>query len=95
GRIGGVLWAPAGGGAGRSPGGRRAVGGRGAAGAPPTDGTDRAAAELYPRLLAAVAGTAVRVSVQHWCERPDELAFADVFREVFDLLAAGLPAPAR
>ncbi|WP_442759487.1 acyl-CoA-like ligand-binding transcription factor, partial [Streptomyces pseudogriseolus] len=64
-------------------------------GAPPTDGTDRAAAELYPRLLAAVAGTAVRVSVQHWCERPDELAFADVFREVFDLLAAGLPAPAR
>ncbi|EMF29744.1 MULTISPECIES: TetR/AcrR family transcriptional regulator [Streptomyces] len=73
----------------------RAVPEADAAGAPPTDGTDRAAAELYPRLLAAVAGTAVRVSVQHWCERPDELAFADVFREVFDLLAAGLPAPAR
>lgn len=73
----------------------RAVPEADAAGAPPTDGTDRAAAELYPRLLAAVAGTAVRVSVQHWCERPDELAFADVFRKVFDLLAAGLPAPAR
>ncbi|MDT6983147.1 TetR/AcrR family transcriptional regulator [Streptomyces lusitanus] len=73
----------------------RAVPGTDAAGAPPTDGTDRAAVELYPRLLAAVAGTAVRVSVQHWCERPEELTFADVFREVFDLLAAGLPAPAR
>lgn len=51
---------------------------------------------LYPRLLAAVAGTAVRVSVQHWCDRQDEdVPFADVFREVFALLAAGLPAPAR
>ncbi|MBT3149445.1 TetR family transcriptional regulator [Streptomyces sp. CHD11] len=50
---------------------------------------------LYPRLLAAVAGTAVRVSVQHWCDRQDDIAFADVFREVFALLAAGLPAPAR
>lgn len=50
---------------------------------------------LYPRLLAAVAGAAVRVSVQHWCDRQDELAFADVFREVFALLAAGLPAPER
>ncbi|MGA5143792.1 TetR/AcrR family transcriptional regulator [Streptomyces griseoincarnatus] len=63
--------------------------------APPEGDADRAAPGLYPRLLAAVAGTAVRVSVQHWCERPDELSFADVFREVFDLLAAGLPAPAR
>ncbi|MDN3270679.1 TetR family transcriptional regulator [Streptomyces sp. MA15] len=62
---------------------------------PPGDDADRAAPGLYPRLLAAVAGTAVRVSVQHWCERPDELSFADVFREAFDLLAAGLPAPAR
>ena len=58
-------------------------------------GDDRAAPGLYPRLLAAVAGTAVRVSAQHWCERPDEVSFADVFHEVFDLLAAGLPAPSR
>jgi AcrR family transcriptional regulator len=56
---------------------------------------ERRAPGLYPRLLAAVAGTAVRVSVQHWCDRQDELAFADVFREVFALLAAGLPAPTR
>lgn len=35
------------------------------------------------------------MSVQHWCERADEVSYAEVFREVFDLLAAGLPAPAR
>ncbi|GGV82669.1 AcrR family transcriptional regulator [Streptomyces albaduncus] len=65
---------------------------------PPDDGSgreQRPALDLYPRLLAALAGTAVRVSAQHWCDRQDELAFADVFREVFALLAAGLPAPAR
>lgn len=50
---------------------------------------------LYPRLLAAVAVAAVRVSIQHWSDRQDELAFADVFREAFTLLAAGLPAPTR
>jgi AcrR family transcriptional regulator len=55
----------------------------------------RKALDLYPRLVAAVAGTAVRVSVEHWCSRPDEGAFADVFRQVFALLAAGLPAPSR
>ncbi|MEU5465827.1 TetR/AcrR family transcriptional regulator [Streptomyces althioticus] len=69
--------------------------GESAAGTAREGDPDRAAPGLYPRLLAAVAGTAVRVSVQHWCERPDELPFADVFREVFDLLATGLPAPAR
>ncbi|MBQ0826355.1 TetR/AcrR family transcriptional regulator [Streptomyces tagetis] len=53
----------------------------------------RRALELYPRLLAALAGTAVRVSVEHWCSREQETAFPDVFREVFALLAAGLPAP--
>ncbi|MGW6294002.1 TetR/AcrR family transcriptional regulator [Streptomyces sp. NPDC055058] len=55
----------------------------------------RRALELYPRLLAAVAGAAVRVSVEHWSLRQDERTFADVFREVFALLAAGLPAPPR
>ncbi|MGA5795657.1 TetR family transcriptional regulator [Streptomyces cellulosae] len=62
---------------------------------PPEGDAGRTAPGLYPRLLAAVAGTAVRVSVQHWCERADEVSYAEVFREVFDLLAAGLPAPAR
>ncbi|MCF1596953.1 TetR/AcrR family transcriptional regulator [Streptomyces muensis] len=49
---------------------------------------------LYPRLLAAVGVTAVRVAVEHWCERPDGVAFGDVFHDVFEHLAAGLPAPA-
>ncbi|WP_151770257.1 TetR/AcrR family transcriptional regulator [Streptomyces abyssomicinicus] len=49
--------------------------------------------DLYPRLLAAVAVTALRVSAEHWCARPEERVFRDVFREVFALLAAGLPAP--
>jgi AcrR family transcriptional regulator len=53
----------------------------------------RKALDLYPRLLAAVAVTAVRVSVDHWCARPEERAFRDVFQEVFAHLAAGLPAP--
>ncbi|MET9823451.1 MULTISPECIES: TetR/AcrR family transcriptional regulator [Streptomyces] len=48
---------------------------------------------LYPRLLAAVAGAAVRTSMDHWSAHQDEAAFLDVFREVFTLLAAGLPAP--
>ncbi|MER7486516.1 TetR family transcriptional regulator, partial [Streptomyces sp. NPDC126497] len=67
-----------------------------AAGPPPASATDeerRGALDLYPRLLAAVAGTAVRVSVEHWYARQEEAAFPDVFREVFALLAAGLPAP--
>ncbi|GAA3501795.1 TetR/AcrR family transcriptional regulator [Streptomyces prasinosporus] len=53
----------------------------------------REALDLYPRLLAAVAGTAVRTSVEHWYARQEEAAFLDVFQEVFALLAAGLPAP--
>ncbi|MEZ3179671.1 TetR family transcriptional regulator [Streptomyces pimonensis] len=63
---------------------------------PPSCATDeerRSALDLYPRLLAAVAGTAVRISVEHWCARQEEAAFLDVFQEVFALLAAGLPAP--
>ncbi|MBE1532733.1 TetR/AcrR family transcriptional regulator [Actinomadura algeriensis] len=48
---------------------------------------------LYPRLLAAVAGAAVRVAVDHWSARQDELAFTDAFHEAFDHLAAGLAVP--
>ncbi|MFI1753029.1 TetR/AcrR family transcriptional regulator [Streptomyces sp. NPDC020571] len=48
---------------------------------------------LYPRLLAAVAGAAVRTSMDHWSAHQEEAVFLDVFHEVFTLLAAGLPAP--
>ncbi|MCF2126621.1 TetR/AcrR family transcriptional regulator [Strepomyces sp. STD 3.1] len=56
-------------------------------------GAEGAASGLYPRLLAAVAGAAVRTSVEHWSAHQQEAAFLDVFHEVFTLLAAGLPAP--
>lgn len=53
----------------------------------------RQALGLYPRLLAAVGATAVRVAVEHWCVRQDEATFEAVFRTVFDHLAAGLTEP--
>ncbi|WP_232836017.1 TetR/AcrR family transcriptional regulator [Actinocorallia populi] len=57
------------------------------------DGRRFPALDLYPRLLAAVGATAVRVAVEYWCARQHELVFTDVFREVFAQLAAGLPVP--
>ncbi|KPC82373.1 MULTISPECIES: TetR family transcriptional regulator [unclassified Streptomyces] len=50
-------------------------------------------ASVFPRLLAAVAQTALRVAVEHWCDRPGETALAEVFRDVFAQLAQGLPRP--
>ncbi|WP_326615047.1 TetR family transcriptional regulator [Streptomyces scopuliridis] len=54
---------------------------------------DTSALGLYPRLLAAVATTAVRVAVEHWCAQGPEVTFPDIFRRVFAHLAAGLPEP--
>ncbi|QFR96669.1 TetR/AcrR family transcriptional regulator [Streptomyces tsukubensis] len=48
---------------------------------------------LYPRLLAAVAHTAVRVSVEYWCAQSGAETFPTVFRRVFSHLSAGLPLP--
>ncbi|KAA0942555.1 acyl-CoA-like ligand-binding transcription factor [Streptomyces apricus] len=59
----------------------------------PSEDERRRALDLYPRLLAAVGATAGRVAVEHWCVRQDGARFADVFREVFEQLAAGLPQP--
>ncbi|MDH2408495.1 TetR family transcriptional regulator [Streptomyces chitinivorans] len=72
------------------------LGGAPAAAGPASSASERerrGALDLYPRLLAAVGGTAVRVAVEHWCAQRDRLAFTDVFRQVFEHLAAGLPAP--
>lgn len=55
-------------------------------GAPPGPG-------VFPRLLAAVAQTALRVAVEHWCDHPGESALAEVFGDVFAQLAQGLPRP--
>ncbi|ODA71019.1 Bacterial regulatory protein, tetR family [Streptomyces sp. AVP053U2] len=54
----------------------------------------RKALGLYPRLLAAVGSTAVRIAVEHWCVRQDETTLEVVFQTVFEHLAAGLPEPA-
>ncbi|MFE4451923.1 TetR/AcrR family transcriptional regulator [Streptomyces sp. NPDC056796] len=50
-------------------------------------------AGVFPRLLAAVAQTALRVAVEHWCEHPGETVLAEVFQDVFAQLAQGLPRP--
>ncbi|MFD4702376.1 TetR family transcriptional regulator [Streptomyces niveus] len=49
--------------------------------------------ELYPRLLAAVAGTAARVAIEHWYAHSPPLTFPEIFRDVFTHLSAGLPQP--
>ncbi|UQT61336.1 TetR/AcrR family transcriptional regulator [Streptomyces durmitorensis] len=49
---------------------------------------------LYPRLVAAVSTTAIRVAIEDWCGRTADIAFVEVFRLTFEHLAAGLAAPA-
>ncbi|MDT0615818.1 TetR/AcrR family transcriptional regulator [Streptomyces lancefieldiae] len=72
----------------------RAAGGGDRRGAGPGSGaTSGTTPGLYPRLLASVASTAVRASMDYWSTHQEEAAFLDVFHEVFRLLAAGLPAP--
>ncbi|MEE1927443.1 TetR family transcriptional regulator [Streptomyces sp. TRM 70351] len=69
-------------------------------GAPRADGGGCSAPDapadlaLYPRVVAAMAATAVRVAVQHWSENQDTGPFPEVFRRVFEQLGAGLSAPA-
>ncbi|ROQ78083.1 DNA-binding transcriptional repressor FabR [Streptomyces sp. ADI92-24] len=59
----------------------------------PEAGTGAVRDSLFPQLLAAVAQTAVRVAVEHWCDHPGEVVLADTFQEVFAQLAQGLPRP--
>ncbi|WP_205019221.1 TetR family transcriptional regulator [Streptomyces sp. HB132] len=50
-------------------------------------------ADVFPQLLAAVTQTALRVAIEHWCDRPGETVLAEVFRDVFAQLSQGLPRP--
>ncbi|MEV4996983.1 TetR family transcriptional regulator [Streptomyces niveus] len=59
----------------------------------PADPCEDADIELYPRLLAAVAGTAARVAIEHWYAHSPPLTFPEIFRDVFTHLSAGLPQP--
>ncbi|MFW3168507.1 TetR/AcrR family transcriptional regulator [Geodermatophilus sp. CPCC 206100] len=49
--------------------------------------------ELYPALLAAVLGCAVRVTLTHWCAADSRQPLTDLFSSALDAVAAGLPAP--
>ena len=50
--------------------------------------------DLYPRLVAAAAIGATRVTVEHWLRTETDLPFPPVLREVLERVAAGLPLPA-
>ncbi|MEU9060102.1 TetR family transcriptional regulator [Streptomyces sp. NPDC048430] len=56
-----------------------------------TDGPPGTA--VFPRLLAAVTQTALRVAIEHWCDHPGETVLAEIFQDVFAQLAQGLPRP--
>jgi AcrR family transcriptional regulator len=48
----------------------------------------------YPRLVAAIAISATRVTVEHWLRSESDLRFPPVLREALERVAAGLPLPA-
>jgi AcrR family transcriptional regulator len=50
--------------------------------------------DLYPRLVAAGAIGATRVTVEHWLRSESDLPFPPVLREALERVAAGLPLPA-
>jgi AcrR family transcriptional regulator len=49
---------------------------------------------LYPRLVAAAAISATRVTVEHWLRTESDLPFPPVLRDALERVAAGLPLPA-
>ena len=49
--------------------------------------------DLYPGLLAAVLGCALRVTLHRWYRRGGEEPIDRLFGEAVDALAAGLPGP--
>jgi AcrR family transcriptional regulator len=50
--------------------------------------------DLYPRLVAAAAISATRVTIEHWLRTESDLPFPPVLREALERVAAGLPLPA-
>jgi AcrR family transcriptional regulator len=55
----------------------------------------RAAAGLYPTLLAGVAGVAMRTALHHWLATDFTASLPDLVDEAWNALAAGLPTPTR
>lgn len=57
-------------------------------------GTD-VARDLYPHLMAGVAGTAMRAAVDLWTEGKADVDLPDLVHDAFDQIRAGLPPPER
>jgi AcrR family transcriptional regulator len=55
----------------------------------------RAGVDAFPRLLAGVAGVAMRTALHRWLASDFSAALPDLLDEAWDLLTAGLPAPPR
>jgi AcrR family transcriptional regulator len=55
----------------------------------------RADVDVYPTLLAHVAGAAMRSALHRWPATDFRASLPDLVAEAWDLLAAGLPAPPR
>jgi AcrR family transcriptional regulator len=53
----------------------------------------RVGADVYPTLLAAVAGVAVRTALHRWLATDFTTSLPDLVDEAWDALEAGLPAP--
>ncbi len=53
----------------------------------------RAGVDVYPTLLAGVAGVALRTSLHRWLASDFTASLPDLLDEAWDALAAGLPAP--
>jgi AcrR family transcriptional regulator len=47
--------------------------------------------DLYPRLVAAAAISATRVTIEHWLRTESDLPFPPVLRDALERVAAGLP----
>jgi AcrR family transcriptional regulator len=47
----------------------------------------------YPRLVAAVAISATRVTIEHWLRTESDLPFPPMLRDALERVAAGLPPP--
>ncbi|MEU4560175.1 TetR family transcriptional regulator [Actinoplanes sp. NPDC023936] len=47
--------------------------------------------DVYPGLLAGVAGTAISIAVTHWARGDDDTPLGDLIRDCLDRLRAGLP----
>ena len=55
--------------------------------------TGEDAGDLYPRLVAAVIGVAIRIAGEQWVRADPPIPLSSLLRDTLDRLAAGLPAP--